>query len=235
MKEIRDKEFRDAGQWTHLFPRRQIANKKYESCFFDNCHNYLPKNPNNRLHLSNIDLTDCSNRGCSIYGAEIENVNVHNLRSYQKHLLFLWACVFNQVTLTGKIGSLKINWGIEPTPITEAQAKWEEANIRFYEDVDWALDISNARFSFGISLEAIPGYLIRRDPETQVLVTRESASSVDLDKLDWDGSSLKVALQWFLSNGVFDDVVLVAPIKTKYFEVDMKALNMLRKAGIAEK
>jgi hypothetical protein len=234
MKEIRDKEIQDAGQWTHLFPKRHIANKKFVSCFFDNCHNYLPKNPNNRLHLTNIDLTDCSNRGCSLYGAAIEKVNVHNLRTYQKHLLFLWACVFNQVTLAGKIGSLKINWGIEPTPDTEAQTKWEEANVKFYENVHWALDISNAKFSFAISLEAIPGSLIRREPETQVLVTREAASSVDLEKLDWNGSSMKVSLQWFLSQGIFDDVVLVAPTETKHFEVDMKAVNMLRRTGIAD-
>jgi hypothetical protein len=231
MREIRDAEIRDAGLRSGIFPLRDIHNRMYVSCLFDNCSNVLPRSPGKRLQISDIELIDCSNRGCSINGAVIENVLVHNLHTHQRHVLFLWACVFRHVTLSGKIGSLKINQRFVLEKQARNQVDWDQANRKYYSDVDWALDITDAEFSFGPNLEAIPGHLIRRDADTQILVSRARVSLVDLENLEWHGSSLKLALEWFLEDSLFDDVVLVAPKRGSSFGNDMKALKMLRREG----
>lgn len=64
---------------------------------------------------------------------------------------------------------------------------------RFYKKVDWAVDISEARFrsvptfSFGP-----PGELFVRDKDRQPLVTRETAQSV----ADWQALRDQVGIWW---------------------------------------
>jgi hypothetical protein len=68
-----------------------------------------------------------------------------------------------------------------------------------------------------------------------VLVTKERLRVLDSSTLGWRGSSLRVGAEWFLEDGIFDSAVLIAPKRAKYFDQDMRALEMLRKVGAAEK
>jgi hypothetical protein len=109
-----------------------------------------------------------------------------------------------------------------------------EANRSFYSEVDWALDISSAEFTFGPDLHYVPGHLVRRDPSTQALVWRQRLAEQPVASLPWGNSSLRVAVEWFLEAECYDSAVLVAATKTKGFADDLAAIAMLRKRGLAD-
>ena len=96
-----------------------------------------------------------------------------------------------------------------------------------------ALDIREARFTSSPELHFIPGSLIRRDPETQVLVTKDQAVAALGAGLAWGDSAIPVALRLFVEDGPYEDVVLPAPRAAKYFRSELAALDMLRREGLA--
>jgi hypothetical protein len=116
----------------------------------------------------------------------------------------------------------------------EQVAVWSAANRAFYASTDWALDISEAHFTSGPDLHFVPGELVRRDPSTQALVSRRALDGISLASLPWEGSSLRLATEWFLAHSPYEDVVLAAAKGTSYFQCDLAALGMLREKGIAE-
>ena len=52
------------------------------------------------------------------------------------------------------------------------EAEWDEANAAYYKTVDWALDITEARYA-ALAISGVPAKLIRRNPEKTGVVTRE--------------------------------------------------------------
>ena len=112
------------------------------------------------------------------------------------------------------------------------QRAFEEANAAFYASVDWALDISEAEFQ-ELSFRGIPGRLVRRDRETQIVVSRQKAMGGEWRKLDLDKTYWQVALELMLERGD-EDVVLVAPKRAKDFKHLLRGLQLLRDAGVAE-
>ncbi len=74
----------------------------------------------------------------------------------------------------------------------EEQRAFDLANEDYYATVDWALDISEGEFE-ECELQRIAAHLIRRDPQTQVVVRREKAMQgkwrdLDLSKTHWKTS-----------------------------------------------
>jgi len=122
---------------------------------------------------------------------------------------------------------------VAPAPHPSIQQRWDNANKAYYQTVDWALDLREAEFQGSIDLHCMPGSLIRRDPETQVLIKRSSLKDVDWRSLFWGKSSFDLAIQWFLEDGLYDDVVLIAPKRAAYLKDDLQAIAMLRSEGIA--
>ena len=59
------------------------------------------------------------------------------------------------------------------------RAAYDSARAAFYESVDWALDLSAADFGGETSIDGIPLRLVRRDPETQVIVAADRLTTVD--------------------------------------------------------
>ena len=93
-------------------------------------------------------------------------------------------CAFNRVVIRGRInGGVRfvpsMDWMLNRPLAPAVDDPFVRANQRYYEGVDWALDIGSAEFT-GIEMSQcdIPARLIRRDPETQVVVTRESVHGV---------------------------------------------------------
>ncbi|HMD53396.1 MAG TPA: hypothetical protein VKJ65_02465, partial [Phycisphaerae bacterium] len=113
------------------------------------------------------------------------------------------------------------------------QVLWDESCKNYYSDIDWALDISDAEFQGGISFEAIPGLLIRRDPETQVLVSRKNLAITDWKRLVQGFPAVGVAIDWFLNDSLFPDVVLVANKGARSFKDELAVLESMRREGIA--
>ena len=149
----------------------------------------------------------------------------------------LVGCAFNRVVIRGRInGGVRfvpsMDWMVNRPLAPAVDDPFVRANQSYYEGVDWALDIGSAEFT-GIEMSHcdIPARLIRRDRETQVVVTRESARRGDWRAAS-EGSSAWVGIERFLGSG-FGDTVLVAPKRSKSLEVDLAAFRHLRDIGVA--
>jgi len=205
-------------------------------CIFDGC--YVPRQslPGAWTVIRNVVLRDATNINCSINTAMFDEVALHNLKRHGEGPLFLWCCVFRHVTLSGKISGIKFNRAVAVGEITGEvhQDVWDARVEEFYGSVDWALDITEAKFGGGVSFEAIPGDKVRRNPETQVLVRRERLTQADWRALDFGNSAFDISLSWFLSDSLFDSVVLAARTASRESKGDLVVLDMLRNEGIAE-
>lgn len=143
--------------------------------------------------------------------------------------LHLEACVFDRVTLRGNIGGRLITTPPNYALPGEVQARFVEAMRVAYQEVEWALDIREAKFS-DASFYYVPGELIRRDEETQFLLRRESFSGFDLSELPVYAG---VAAGRF-EVSPWDSIVAVAPRRSKNFGQVLSELNELRGMGLAE-
>lgn len=229
MIEIEDQTFwKGAAQPTYS----DVAARR---CAFNQCFLRANPTPGSWTKISNVHLSDASQWNCSISSAAFEDVSIHNLRRTGDAPLFLWGCVFRHVKLSGRLSAIKINRSVGAGPrFDDVQPAWDSAVTKFYTDVDWALDISDAQFPGGITFEAIPGHLIRRNPDTQALVKRDALSLAHLESLDFDKTAINIALSWFLRGSLFDSVVVAARSDSKWAKRDKAVLNMLRSEGIAE-
>lgn len=182
--------------------------------------------------VRDVELVDLIQINASLNTSVLDNVTLHNLKRQGASPIFLWGCVFKHVKLSGSLSGIKINRSAGP--LHPDQKKWDAATVAFYGTVDWALDISEAKFKGGCSFEAVPGHLVRRNPQTQVLVTRDKLNASDWRQLQYDGTAIDIALSWFLSESLFDSVVLAARSDSKWAKRDLAVLQMLRSEGIAD-
>jgi hypothetical protein len=143
--------------------------------------------------------------------------------------LFLGSCAFRHLTLRGRIGAIMF----QPPPITmepELKTTFIDSIVRYYANVDWAVDISEAEFTADVNFFFVPGDLVRRDVETQFLLRRKTLAGVDLGPFP---TRAQVAAERFESTP-FDSIVAIAPKRSKNFERIRADLEELRKAGLAE-
>ena len=208
-------------------------NEQYMKCYFDGCMIKAPDSPDKRSIIRNIEMRDIYHNDCWLSGAVLENISICNLRAMGKTPLFIKGCVFNRVTLSGDISSIKINRSIDPLANDSSKVLWDEANINYYKNVAWALDIRKAAFSTSPSLEAVPGSLILRNPETTALLSKDKLYGIDWEKLDFKNTAYDIAISWFLGLSLFDDCVLVAAKRNKRFKDQLLVLNNLKAKGLA--
>jgi hypothetical protein len=160
----------------------------------------------------------------------LDEVLVDGLKTYT--LLQCWGAVFRHVTLCGRIGRIMISPVVAAAATLPSQQEaFDRANAEFYDRVDWALDVSEAEFEEG-EIQGIPARLIRRDPDTQFVVTRENALRADWQHIDLSGTHWTTSLQFFVE-GRDSDVVLVAPKRHRNFKKLLAGRQALRAAGIA--
>jgi hypothetical protein len=181
--------------------------------------------------VQNVKLIGCEVRGCAIDTAIIEEVVVDGLKTHT--FLKTWGAVFKHVTLRGYIGKIMISPAVFlGTAKPKEQLAFDEANAAYYSTVDWALDISEARFQ-ECDIRRVPAYLIKRDPETQVVITREKALEGKWKQLDLSRTYWTTAIEYLLGFGL-QDKVLVAPKRSSKYRDLLDGLKMLRDAGVAE-
>jgi hypothetical protein len=164
--------------------------------------------------------------------AIVEDVEIEGLRT--RNLMACWGTVFRHVVLRGRIGRIMINPAIATGAATpEEQRTFDEANAVYYGRVDWALDISNAEFQEA-DIRGIPARLIRRDPETQAVVTRQKAIEERWRELDLSKTWWPTSIQFLLNRPHDPDVILVAPKRHRRYRDLLEGLKLLREAGIAD-
>jgi hypothetical protein len=120
---------------------------------------------------------------------------------------------------------------IFPSIATEAeQQAFDEARSVYYAQVQWALDISTAEFR-DLDLRGVPTHLVRLDPETQAVVTRDSIAAGSWTRLKLKHPVWKVIFNRMLAFGD-PDAIVSAPKLSSDFETLMKDLKLLHRAGV---
>jgi uncharacterized protein YjbI with pentapeptide repeats len=188
--------------------------------------------PQNRIER--VSLQGAAQLNCSISEAVLRDVQLDNLKRLGNAPLFLWGCLFERVTLSGRISAVQINQRVGlPSDPPERQRAHNALVTSFYSNSDWALDISAAEFPGGVTLDAIPGDKVRRDPERQFLIKRAALSGMDWRSVDFDGTALDINLSGFERDSLFDSVVLSQRSDRKWAKRDQAVLRRLCDAGIA--
>lgn len=209
-----------------------FCNMEFRKCHFNSCALSITRNPTLRSTVRNVSLINCSQNGCSLHSAIVEDVLIDGFKT-NGQLFQTWGAVFKRVILQGKIDRLMISSAILPgVARPEEQHAFDEANAEYYRHTEWALDISKGEFK-ELCFRGVPGHLLRRDPDTQVLVTREKALSREWKNLEFRENVLPVSLEMFLQRAE-PTIVFVAPKRHPQFRAYLEDLTMLRGCGVAE-
>jgi hypothetical protein len=206
-------------------------------CCFESCALSMTSVPSRRSTVRNVRLFDCAERGCRLDAAVLEDVLVSGLKTHGQ-LLQTFGAVFNKVSLRGKIDRLMISNDVLPSILmdeTDRQsiiAKFRRANAEYYQNIEWAVDISGGQFK-ELDIRGIPAALIRRDPETQIVITRQIAEQGAWRELAFKETLWRTWIEHFLHTDE-SDTVLVAPKLHPKFRNYLDDIRLLREAGIAE-
>ena len=208
---------------------------EFRHCNFVNCSISKTHSPSLRSTIRNVHILNCTANGSSLGTAVIEYSRIESL--YTNKLFQTFGTAFNQVVLRGRFDRLMIaDDYLPPVLLPEDRRRSEislfrDANLEFYQNVQWALDISEAEFK-ELSIRGIPASLIRRDPETQVVVTRERALNCDWSNLSLNENLWPTTIDLFL-RGEDSDVILIAPKRHPKFRRYLEDIHILQKEGIA--
>jgi hypothetical protein len=191
-------------------------------CHFGN----RTKEPRFRPVVRNVWLLNCTVYASFIGPIVLEDVLVENCNTFK--FVFLYGAAFKHVVLRGRIGSMSLK-SVQDRQRTDL---WQAANEAYYADVDWALDLREAEVS-ELDLHGVPARLIRRDPASQVVITRARALAGGWQEIVGRGA-WEVAIKWFLEDPAEQDLVLVAPKRHRRYREHLEILQRLREAGVAE-
>lgn len=179
----------------------------------------------------NVRFENCDFAGCEVGPGIVEDCVIEDAKLWNH--LQTRGTAFKHVTIRGVVDKVMI------TPYVDfigrfpgVQTQFYKANQEYYQNVDWALDISEGLFR-DCDVRGIPASLIRRDPLTQAVLTREKAISGEWRDLKLGSGHWPTVFQLFLDEG-YSDCVLVAPKRARNFKVLLEGLHRLRDAGIAE-
>lgn len=210
---------------------RVFSDFEFRHCRFVSSSISITRKPELRSTVRNVMLIGCEQHGCAIHSAILEDVLVDSFKT--NGLFQTWGAVFKHVSLRGRMGRVMFSPAIAPGMATKAQQQaFDETNAAYYSNVDWALDLREGEFQ-ECEIQCVPARLIRRDPETQVVVTRAKAAQGEWRRLDLSKTHWHVSLQFLLNRGD-QDVVLVAPKRNPKFLDLLAGLQLLREAGVAE-
>jgi hypothetical protein len=151
-----------------------IENCSIANTAFHNNSNVLPRRPNERLLIREIAIHRCEHFACYARGAIFEAVCVTDIRGGGMARSFLWGCAFHRTRLRGWISGVMFRWMVSPDDEVLSR-QFLLANTKLHESFDWALDITEASFSFYQDLLGIPATKIRRDPQRHFVMTEASA------------------------------------------------------------
>lgn len=152
-----------------------LTNTTIHNCFIE-----APKSLAHRSVVRDVTIRQCQHFACSAIGAHFENVTVEDIRGGGRAMSFLWGCVYSNVLLKGWIGGLLHRWMLDPNDIPRSRELLTD-NVCFYNDIDLALDIAGARFTFTQHLLGVPSRAVRRNPAWHYVLTEASAKAILAD------------------------------------------------------
>ena len=210
---------------------------EFRNCYFQGSSLSITLDPAVRSTVRNVQLIACSQRGCSLGCAVVEDVVIDGFVT-NGQLFQSWGAVFGRVVLQGKLDRLMISNEILGTTLGNEEQRQREiapmriANAEYYRHVEWALDISRGEFK-ELDIRGVPADLIRRDPDTQVVVSRAVAEKGEWRSLEFQEGLFPLSIEHSLQHGE-SAVVLLAPKRHRKFRRYLEDIKLLRKAGIAQ-
>ncbi len=227
MKTVRNRVISDY----YDFPQPQIIeNVEFIACRFICCDFAAVETPLVRSRLRNAKFENCSCVETVVGPAIFDNVVIDNLDT--EPLFEWWGTVFRKVTLRGQFSHWTF-WNAPPySSQTEQVQAFAATQQEFYSQVDWALDIRHAEFQ-SCEIQGIPSRLIRRDVETQMVISRAKAQENDWRNLRNLSLHWHVRIEGFLRSGDTDRV-LVAPKRNPEFDRLLGDLQKLHEIGVLE-
>ncbi len=231
MTEFRDQHFHSLFDNGNALSISSIA---FHNCEFMNCALSLTKDIGRRSEVSDILLKNCTIAASTIGPAVLRRVHVDGLKTGS--LLIVWGAVFDQVKFSGVVGKIKINRYVHHVDRSDlVQSPFDEFRQSFYENSEWAIDIRDAKFRL-LEISGIPAKLIRRDPASQMVVTRDRAMNLNWrSRISVGNKHWPFVIDMFLATADADKL-LVAPLvgPKKQTEKLLKDLYELRDLGVVE-
>jgi hypothetical protein len=209
---------------------KNFRDLNFVKCHFIGCSIAIAGNLKRQSLVSNIQMVNCEQHGCSIGPAKLEDVLIDGLKT--NGLLQAWGTLLRNVTLKGKIDRIMISYFFDGLATEKEQKAYDVISAMYYSQVDWALDIREALF-LEADLRGVPGHLILRDPDSQFLIRREIALKNEWKKLDLSKSGMDFFIQFFLDNGRESEVLVAAKRNPKY-RIKRDDLLKLRDIGVVE-
>ncbi len=208
---------------------RTFENLEFEDCEFLDTALSITLEPARRSTVRDVTLLSCKvGRAATLRSAIVEECLIDGL-DIQRGVHTAGA-VYRHVTLKGRVGPLTLTSRVLHEA---AQPLFDAANEQYYKAVDWALDISRAVFTDEVELKGVPGHLVVRDPVSQVLVTRERASSVRWDRMDLRPTAWDVGLDELLES-TLDARVFAACKGSTDYEKQLRVVELFKESGLAE-
>jgi hypothetical protein len=219
--------------WADPYTVDHHSNIEFRKCKFHGCSfGYgFSKDYSSRSVAEAIKFIDCEVRKCQIKAAVVRDILIENLRS---DVIMVYGALWDRVKFKGRGGKWLIHGtflGLDSTD--SSMARYQDLCSEFYSKIDWAIDISEAEFEdFSLRTGGIPARLVKRDCETQVVVSRERVMNRKWQTLNLDGYT-EACLELFLREGAQDTVLLV-PKRMKGAHKLVQDLRKLQAEGFAE-
>lgn len=209
----------------HKISSLSIKNYSFENCSFGyNGSHFF----GNRDNVSDSLFEHCRISKCVLGPAIIRRSRIVNLMN---DMLICWGTLFDEVILTGNLGPIMLHGIPTGFPDKSKLDKYKKISSRFYENVEFALDISNAQFSdFSIRTSAIPLALIRRDLNTQFIVSNPNAEVETI----WINSLAISDYTKMMFRLMADDAMVENLLVAPKLDLDMYSI-ILRDAEVLEK
>lgn len=207
------------------------ADRVYQRCDFVGVSVGNQNDLSSMPRLSRLQFEACSTRGVAFDLAVLDEVEVDQLKTH--NMLMFNGTLFRRTILRGRVGKMILNTLLQPENPAFVEECAQHAN-EFYRNIDWALDISEAIFD-DCAIRSVPADLIRRDPETQAVVRRETVNRVGWDHPAIASSRLRADLEDMIFLDLQEAVIIAPKGNRRNFASTMEGIRILRDAGIAEK
>ena len=194
------------------------------------------EDPAQRPVFRNITLRGCTVRDCTLEGALLEDVLIDGLTGPDGDFMRVVGCVYRRVVLRGHFANIALLPNLGPW-IDNLWPRYRRANgehwVELICDGDWALDISG--LTSGLDFRsAAPARLVRRDPETQIVVTAEQAVHGDWRSVPGLWGSVLGAQIDFLARSEFRETILIADKSAPDRARQVEMLRQLQRMGAAQ-
>lgn len=175
----------------------------FRDCRFESCNVGFVKRPARRLTVRDLVAVGSHVRDCRVGPILLEDAVLDGLET--SDVLIVRGAAFRRVVLRGRVGRVLLSPVVDPWSVDQPggpsreQRAFDEANHQHYRTVDdWVLDISEVE-AVELDIDGIPVELIRRDSETQVIVSRDALGDDSWRNIDFAGTHFEVSRDFLLA------------------------------------